>query len=198
MGHPFRCRCGQLQGEVVDTRGAMRAVCYCRDCQAYARWLGGTGDVLDAAGGTDVVATHARHVRFTAGRPQLACMSLSPKGLLRWYAACCKTPIGNTPRDRKLPYVGLVHTCLEQARPLEPTFPPVQMDVNRAGAAGRAPARGGPLAMLKFGAMVLRLGAARFTGSYRASPFFDAQGAPVAPVHVPPKAEVDAARRVAP
>jgi hypothetical protein len=124
-------------------------------------------------------------------------MSLSPRGLLRWYASCCRTPIANTPRDAKLPYAGLVHTALEQDQPLEPGFPPVQMDVNRGGALGAAPKRGGPLAMLKFGAMVLRLAAGRFTSSWRSSPFFDANGKPVAAVHVPPKAEVDAARQAA-
>jgi hypothetical protein len=39
-------------------------------------------------------------------------MSLGPKGLLRWYADSCRTPIGNTPRNPKLSYVGLVHGCL--------------------------------------------------------------------------------------
>jgi hypothetical protein len=197
MTHPFRCRCGQLQGEVEPGEPTMRAVCYCRDCRTYAHWLGHPQDVVDAAGGTDVVATHARHVRFTGGQAQLACMSLSPRGIYRWYAACCRTPIGNTARDPKLPYVGLVHTALEQVRPLEPDFPPVQLDVNRSGALGTAPRRGGPLMMARFGAMVLRLGAARLTGSYRRTPFFDAAGAPVVPVHVPPRTEVDAARQAA-
>lgn len=176
---------------------AMRAVCYCRDCRTYAHWLGYPRQVLDAAGGTDIVATHSRYVRLTAGAPQLACMSLSPRGLLRWYASCCNTPIANIPRDRKLPYVGLVHTCLESVQPLETSFPPVQMDINTKSALRPTPHRGGPMAMARFGAMVTRLAAARLTGSYRKTPFFDADGAPVASVHVPPKAEVDAARTAA-
>lgn len=175
----------------------MRAVCYCRDCRTYAHWLGYPRQVLDAAGGTDIVATHSRYVRLTAGAPQLACMSLSPRGLLRWYASCCNTPIANIPRDRKLPYVGLVHTCLESVQPLETSFPPVQMDINTKSALRPTPHRGGPAAMARFGAMVTRLAAARLTGSYRNTPFFDADGAPVASVHVPPKAEVDAARTAA-
>ncbi|KQT12997.1 DUF6151 family protein [Ramlibacter sp. Leaf400] len=195
--HPFQCRCGTLRGEVDEPRRAMRAVCYCRDCRAYAHWLGQPDYVLDPLGGTDIVATHARHVRLTAGASSLACMSLSPRGLLRWYASCCRTPIANTPRQWKLPYVGLVHTCLAQSRPLEPDFVPVQMDINTKSALGSAPHRGGPGMMARFGAMVLRLSAARLTGSYRKTPFFVADGEPVAAVHVPPKAEVDAARQVA-
>jgi hypothetical protein len=195
--HPFQCRCGTLRGEVDEPHRAMRAVCYCRDCRTYAHWLGQPQEVLDAVGGTDIVATHSRYVRLTAGAPQLACMSLSPKGLLRWYARCCDTPIANIPRDWKLPYVGLVHTCLERVQPLEASFPPVQMDINTKSALGPAPHRGGPATMARFGAMVLRLAAARLTGSYRAGPFFDASGTPVARVHVPPRTEVDAARQAA-
>ena len=154
--------------------------------------------MLDAVGGTDIVATHSRYVRLTAGAPQLACMSLSPKGLLRWYARCCDTPIANTPRDWKLPYVGLVHTCLERVQPLEASFPPVQMDINTKSALGPTPHRGGAAAMARFGAMVLRLSAARVTGSYRRTAFFGAKGEPLAAVHVPTKAEVDDARTAAP
>ena len=175
----------------------MRAVCYCRDCRTYAHWLGQPRQVLDAAGGTDIVATHSRYVRLTAGAPQLACMSLSPRGLLRWYARCCNTPIANLPRDWKLPYVGLVHTCLERVQPLEASFPPVQMDINTKSALAPTPRRGGLGVKAKFGAMVLRLSAARLTGSYRATPFFDANGQPASPVHVPAKAEIDSARHAA-
>lgn len=195
--HPFQCRCGTLRGEVDEPHRAMRAVCYCRDCRTYAHWLGQPQQVLDASGGTDIAATHSRYVRLTAGAPQLACMSLSPRGLLRWYANCCNTPVANTPRDWKLPYVGLVHTCLERVQPLEASFPPVQMDINTKSALGPTPRRGGPVALARFGAMVLRLSAARVTGSYRRTLFFDAKGVPVAAVHVPPKAEVDGARLAA-
>lgn len=197
MAHRFQCMCGQLKGEVLERTGAMRAVCYCRDCRAYAHWLGQPQHTVDALGGTDIVATHSRYVRFTAGTSSLACMSLSPGGLLRWYASCCHTPVANTPRNWKLPYVGLVHTSLARVQPLEPTFPPVQMDIQTASALGQPPRRGNPATMLKFGAMVLRLAGARLTGSYKASPFFDAQGAPVVAVHVPPLAEVQAARQAA-
>jgi len=197
MAHPFQCRCGTLRGEVDEPRRAMRAVCYCRDCRSYAHWLGNPEQVLDPLGGTDIVATHSRYVRFTAGTSVLACMSLSPRGLLRWYASCCNTPVANTPRSGKLPYAGLVHSCLTQVQPLEPTFPPVQMGVNRKSALGPPPHRGGPAVIARFAAMVLRLAAARLTGSYRRSPFFDAAGAPVAPVRVPPKAEIDVARQAA-
>jgi hypothetical protein len=36
-------------------------------------------------------------------------------GLLRWYAACCKTPIGNTLPNFRASFVGLIHSCLQNA-----------------------------------------------------------------------------------
>ena len=93
MSHRFECRCGALQGEVRRPAHGVRAVCYCGDCQTYAHLLGNAQSVLDALGGTDVVATQARNVVITSGASELACLSLSPNGLLRWYASCCGTSI---------------------------------------------------------------------------------------------------------
>ncbi|MGV3683127.1 MAG: DUF6151 family protein [Acidovorax sp.] len=184
----LQCRCGQVTGEVVETRSALHAVCYCRDCQAYAHHLGQAGMVLDALAGTEVVATHARNITFTGGTEHLACVSLTDKGLLRWYARCCHTPLGNTGRDWRMPYVGLVHSCLrpQGGEPLAPpAFPPVQMHLETAGAKGGTPPKLGgwkqARALLGF---MPRIAASRLTGSYRATPFFDGTGVPVVPVQV--------------
>ena len=88
MDHALRCRCGTLQGTVRHTERVNRGVCYCRDCQAYAHALGNAGMILDNLGGSDVVATLQQHVTFTKGTEALACMSLTERGLLRWYASC--------------------------------------------------------------------------------------------------------------
>jgi hypothetical protein len=158
--------------------------------------------VLDPQGGTEVVATHARNLAFTSDTLSLACLSLSPRGLLRWYARCCGTPIANTPRNWKVPYVGLVHTCLRQPEPLERSFPVVQMRANRKRAKGQPPpgsmgGLGNLGGMLRFGGVAARLVAARLGGGYRSTPFFDRHGAPVVDVVVAPRAEVEAARRAA-
>jgi hypothetical protein len=50
---PLRCRCGRMRGvanEVASNAG-FRFICYCQDCQTFARFLE-RPDVLDAAGGT--------------------------------------------------------------------------------------------------------------------------------------------------
>jgi len=195
MVHRFHCRCGTVQGEVLQPRQGVRAACYCRDCQAYAHVLGEPGRVLDAAGGTEVVATQAPYVRFTAGTSSLACLSLSPRGLLRWYARCCATPIANTPRDWRLPYVGLVHTGLGPVESLEGGFGPVQLRVNTQSARAAPPGGRGLRGWARFGGLVVRLLAARLRGTYRASPFFDREGRPAVPVEVVPREKVEQARR---
>jgi hypothetical protein len=98
MIHLLQCRCGTLKGHVSRSHVANRCVCYCRDCQAFAHFLGRADEILDASGGTDVIQTRAANVVFTEGKEALACMRLTPNGLLRWYSTCCNTPIGNTVR----------------------------------------------------------------------------------------------------
>jgi hypothetical protein len=180
MSHPLRCRCGGVQGVVAHPEKASRGVCYCRDCRAYANALGNAGAVLDALGGTDVVATLGKHVTITAGIENLACMSLTEGGLLRWYARCCNTPIANTPRNFRLPYVGLVHNCLENSSDsLDTAFCPVRIWVNTKGAKRKPPSTQlrGFISLARLAASLIwtRLG-----GSYRNTPFFDSRdGTPV-------------------
>jgi hypothetical protein len=191
MNHPLRCRCGTVQGRVAEPHKAMgRGVCYCKDCQAYAHFLGREGDVLDVQGGTDVIAIHPEHVVLTQGLDALTCMSLSPRGLLRWYASCCRTPIGNTARNPKLAYVGLVHTCLEGSGvPIERSFGPVSLRLNAASATSAVSEKSQGV----FGSALRFIGTmlgARIGGSYKHSLFFDvASGMPVVAPHVLTKAE---------
>jgi len=196
MNHPLRCRCGTLQGFVLPSSTATRAVCYCKDCQAYARFLGTPG-VLDECGGTEVVASLPKHVHFINGQEALACLSLSPRGILRWYAECCNTPIGNTPRSPKISYVGLVHSCLEAHSPsLESSFGPLRMEVNTKSAIGKVGST--PLGSV-IGVLTLTkaLLGARLSGSYRENPFFlTGSATPIRQPYVLSKAEREQAYRV--
>lgn len=179
MNHPLRCQCGTLQGQVSHTESVCRGVCYCKDCQAYAHFLGKADEILDEMGGSDVVATLPRHVTFTQGLEALACMSLSDRGMLRWYASCCNTPIGNTARDFKVSHVGLLHNCLrDPSASLDDAFGPVRMRVGMKSAKGspKAMAASTTVSLLRF---MARLIGARLGGSYKNTPFFDpATGTP--------------------
>lgn len=103
----LRCRCGNVHGRVRDVspRTVNRVVCYCDDCQAYVHHLG-RAELLDAHGGTDIVQVSPATLTFDRGMENIAGVRLGPKGLYRWYATCCKTPLGNT-ASPAIPFIGI-------------------------------------------------------------------------------------------
>lgn len=107
------CRCGEVHGWVrgVSPSTVSRAICYCDDCQAFAHRLG-RSELLDAKGGTDVIQVAPSALTFDRGVERIAGLRLSPKGLHRWYASCCNTPLGNT-MTPSLPFVGIVASTLQ-------------------------------------------------------------------------------------
>ncbi len=109
----IRCACGTVRGVVRDVEPGKgnRGICYCDDCQSFAHFLGRADTILDARGGTPIFQIAAGRVVFTQGSEHLACMRLTPKGLPRWYAECCQTPIGNT-FSAAMPAVGIIERCL--------------------------------------------------------------------------------------
>lgn len=165
-----QCRCGTVRGEVDPRRAYARVTCYCRDCRAYAEWLGTPG-LLDGAGGTDIVATAPSRLRFSAGEAEIACATISGR-VHRWYAACCRTPLGNTARDHRVHYVGLCTACLTPAEAVDAAFGPAGRCAVNAGSA-TSPVRPTRLAFIGAGIGVMSgiLGA-RLQGR-RASPFYD-------------------------
>jgi len=94
-----------------------RVVCYCDDCQAYAHQLG-RADLLNAKGGSDIVQFAPNTLRFTRGQDRIVGLRLRPKGLYRWYATCCNTPVGNT-LGPAVPFVGIPVQSFDTARPDE-------------------------------------------------------------------------------
>jgi hypothetical protein len=81
----FACRCGSVSGTLLDVGPGQgdHVICHCTDCQDLTRHLGHS-DVLDA---------------------QLACLHMTDKPTLRWYASCCGMPLFNTYANGKLPYI---------------------------------------------------------------------------------------------
>jgi hypothetical protein len=116
----LRCRCGEVEGQLHDAAPdtVTRVVCYCDDCQAYAHHLG-RADLLDPHGGSDIVQVAPAALRFVRGADRIAGVRLTPKGLYRWYASCCKTPVGNTVGPG-LPFVGIIAQALRSADRLGP------------------------------------------------------------------------------
>jgi hypothetical protein len=191
LQHPLQCRCGTIKGHVSRPELANRVVCYCGSCQAFAHFLGSPADILDREGGSDVIQVLPKNVTFTQGADSLACLRLTDRGLLRWYASCCKTPIGNTLDSSKLSFVGLLHSCLDTAgASIDNSFGGVRARVNTRGALGlpKAKPTGVGRIIWWFVTTVLK---ARVNGSYRQTPFFNADtGKPRVSPHVLTTAEL--------
>lgn len=111
---PLRCRCGRMRGVARDVSPStgFRFVCYCTHCQAFARFLE-RPDVLDAAGGTDIFQMPPGRVRLTEGVDALRCVRLANKGVLRWYAGCCRTPLGNSASSPRFPILAIIHSFMD-------------------------------------------------------------------------------------
>lgn len=172
--HPLACRCGAVRGTVETAAPHERIVCYCADCQAYARFLGRPGEDLDARGGTHVLLTVPSAIRLASGVERLACLRMTRRGPLRWYAACCDTPVANTGPSNKAVYASLLAPFLGGAGPaLDAAFGPAR----RFGFVGNAKGEPKPRPTSFLG-VYLRVAAwslrARLDGSYRRTPFFDA------------------------
>ena len=172
---PLRCACGKLRGTAlgVSPRTGTRVVCYCGDCQAFARFLGRT-DIMDASGGTDIFQMPPTRLRITEGADALRCMRLSEKGLFRWYCGECKTPVGNTMPG--VPFVGVITTFMDHTgggRARDEALGKPIAHIQTKSALGAVPERG-IASLVRFGARVVTLLAKWWvTGAGSPSPFFE-------------------------
>lgn len=186
----LQCSCGSVSGVVsgASPSAGNHVICHCDDCQAFARHLGHPEKVLDANGGTDIYQISAARVSFAKGRENLACVRLTPNGILRWHTTCCATPIGNTMATPKLPFVGLVHSCLGDSvggTPREEVLGPIRGWAYLKFAIGDKSALKGKKQNLRailsrFARIIL---VARLRGDHRRSAFFQPDGK--APIAVP-------------
>jgi len=192
--HRLSCKCGAVSGCIRDGSPSNRVRCYCTDCQAFGRFFGPAAGVLDSQGGTTVVQVAQSRLQIDTGVDQLACLRLTPKGLLRWYARCCNTPIGNTLQNPRISMVGLIHTCLNPTT-LDCDFGPVTAEVFTSTAIGSPkPRQHGLLGtIVKCLAMVTK---DRLSGRYRRSPLFSQVGKPVAEPCILAREEVATLKRV--
>jgi hypothetical protein len=109
----LRCRCGEVRGLLTNAapNTVNRVICYCDDCQAFLHHLDRT-DLLNGHGGTDIVQVAPAALSFIEGRERIVGVRLTLRGLYRWYASCCKTPLGNMVGPA-IPFVGVVVQAFE-------------------------------------------------------------------------------------
>ena len=185
----FRCECGAVTGHVAVASPAAgnHVVCHCADCRASAIHLGRPDP--GAAKGTGLWQTTPDCVAVETGAENLAIQQLSPKGLYRWYASCCNTPMFNTLRAPRLAFVGIPTDRLSETAPLGPL-------IGRAflkGQNGKYRHQGFNRIGFRIAKMML---AANLSGAWRQTPFFDPAGRPTAPAHVLTRDERKAATPV--
>jgi Family of unknown function (DUF6151) len=159
----------------VSPSSGLRFICYCRDCQAFARFLD-RPDVLDPAGGTDIFHMPPARVKLTAGQDGLRCLRLSNK-VLRWYTECCRTPVANTPATPGFPVIGMIHCFMDHAadgRSRDEVLGPPLCRIYDGSAVGPLPPGApGPLSAKVFARRVSKLLGWWVHGLDRPTPFFD-------------------------
>ncbi|MCV3272605.1 DUF6151 family protein [Roseobacter sinensis] len=172
----FSCSCGKLKGVLHEASPATAChlTCYCKDCRAFARHMGQL-DKLLPGGGSPIVQILPARVEIIEGAEQIACLRLSPKGLHRWYARCCNTPLANTPGSSKIPFAGMWRPLFESHAEFGPV---VSLGFTKMALPGGPRRDKGLMRML--GSLIARSVAAYLNGTARQSPFFDDTGAPVA------------------
>ncbi len=175
--HKIQCECGAVTGHIEGEGTSNRVSCYCADCQAFARYLGRTNDILDAQGGTEIVQLAQHRIVFSSGKQHLAAMQLSENGLLRWFTSCCRSPIGNTVNNQKFSFIGLFSSSMESSL-IDQDFGTAIAIVNIDSALGEPKPEQKGIAM-----MILRVfkivATSRITGKYRNSVFFTRSGEPI-------------------
>ena len=175
---PLRCRCGHVRGVAneITPHSGFRLVCYCSDCQAFARFLE-RPDVLDTAGGTDIFQMPTGRVRLTAGTDAVRCLQFSNR-IFRWYTDCCRTPVGNTAGPR-FPVVGLIHSFMNHdgnGRSRDEVLGAPLCRIFERSAVGPLPAEApAPASLGLFVNRMVKIVGWWFGGLGRPNPFFDHQ-----------------------
>jgi hypothetical protein len=174
--------CGQIQGiaTAIHPKTGTRVICYCDDCQSFAHYLGRGQDILNQWGGTDIYQLAPSQITITQGQEHLQSLRLRPKGLLRWYAACCQTPLANTV-SAAFPLIGLIHGFIPATPERESALGPVMAIAHKQYATSRIPASHlPPLSARRYLVKIMmKMTLWKLSGKGRPSPFFDHSGQPI-------------------
>lgn len=194
----LKCECGAIRAELTELHNGdwNRNVCYCDDCQAYAHYLGKAAKVLDAHGGTDIVAIAPNKFHFMQGVENLKAIRLSEKGMIRFYAGCCRSPIANSTPNDKIPHAGLFTTFIDlDDLALKEKVGPVRSRVQGKYGIGELPAGTAQVVSLRGIIEFLVFFARGFIRqSAKGTPFFRG-GQPVVEPYVLTKSERNALRK---
>ena len=172
---PLACACGTVCGRLAPPPPAgLRCVCYCCDCRAYAERL---SQPLLPGGGSPIYQTVPSRVAIDSGRGRIAALRMTGRGVFRFYAACCGTPLANTAPADGLPILGLMEAWItDGGQGIEAALGPVRFGVFRRSAT--EPVLPRHAGMKRHLAAMLALALGGMAGGHRTSPFFEA-GRPI-------------------
>lgn len=131
---------------------------------------------LEPGGGSPLIQVLPSNIEITTGHEYIACLRLSPKGLHRWFAECCHTPIANTIGTPKMPLAGMWRPLFEDTTAFGPVV--THGFTKMAQPAPDAPRKDKGLARM-LGGLIKRSLSAYLSGTARQSPFFGPDGSPV-------------------
>ena len=187
MQYSIQCNCGMVQGHIAAAGICNRVICYCKDCQAFANHLKRASSIrqqpaiMDKNGGTEIIQMSPSRIKIIAGNEQIKCLRLTEKGLLRWYADCCNTPLGNTIPNYKISFVGLIHSCMK-VDSFDESFGRIRARISTSGAIFTS----GTTSLKSYGGfrtislfIIIAL-SNRLNGKYKNTPFFQDNGEPTA------------------
>jgi hypothetical protein len=123
----------------------------------------------------DILQIAPAKIRFTQGFEQVRITRLSPKGLLRSWAGCCRTPIGNLLARPRVPFIGVaVPFVVPEARA---ALPASSGGIHGRLAIGGCPPGVHPSAPVGLLARTgWRMLGRALRGEHRPSPFFGVDG----------------------
>jgi len=182
---PLKCKCGKVKGMAtgVSPASGNHGRCTCIDCRAFIRFLE-RAEILDEDGGTELFQFTPSQIQITFGGELLRCVRLSPKGMIRWFTDCCKTPMGNTMPWPRLPFVGMPILFMDFAalgkRP-EDILGPITMTGFENQATRPVAKVSGGVKVKVLGKMFWILGTGFVLGRAQPSPFFKADGTTTVP-----------------
>lgn len=175
------CVCGKMKWHITAKADGTHLICHCKDCAAFSKHLK-RSEFLEN-GGTEAFQCLPRDIHFDAGQDNLRLLRLSDKGLHRYFAGCCNTPIANTPPNA-LPFVSAI---LPKGRK---DFGRIKCVFKGEQAPKPVKSKGvGPIIFNIFRRMITAL----ITGQ-RASPFLGDDKKPIVPPYVLNAEELKAAR----
>ncbi|MFS4580217.1 DUF6151 family protein [Phaeobacter sp. C3_T13_0] len=163
----FACDCGQIRGELSQDaqKAGTRIVCFCPDCRANEIYH---KQPDPAPGPVDLFQVNPDGLKFHQGQGLLRVMRLSPKGLHRWYAGCCGTPMANTLAKPTLPFAGMRSDRFADKDALGKIR--TRAFVKKTG---KQPRTEGAIRMVI--SLLSRMISARLSGRWKETPFFNVE-----------------------